>query len=389
MGRGAEGIHIASIVKAFELLGHKVSVISPPGIDPLREVGQSPLDKSEAKVRGLSLLWKIISRHAPQVFFEVFEILYNFYGIRKMQELVKKGGFDLLYERNAYFLFAAAYISRKYGIPLAVEANEVVGIKRARKLRLRKPATWIEKYTLRSAQSIFVVSSFLREKVKEIVENKVDVCVTPNAVDPLLYERVTQRDEIRQRLGISQRIVIGFAGWFDWWDRLDLLLNAQKQIRKSGYANVTTLLIGDGSMTKELKERAKNLQIEDSVIFVGPVMRKDVIDYIDAFDIGILPHSNEFGSPVVLFEMMALGKPVVVPSLPPMNDVITHNLNGLIFEPLNEQDMVKKIITVIEQPNLCKKLGNNARNLTKRKHTWVGNAKMVLETLGKATLHSQ
>jgi len=389
MGRGAEGIHIASIVKAFDQLGHRVTVISPPGVDPLREVGQSPLDKSEATVRGVNLLWKMISMCAPQVFFEVLEILYNFYGIWKIQELVKRNEFDLLYERNAYFLFAAAYISRRYGIPLAVEANEIVGIKRARRLKLKKPAIWIENYTLRSAQSIFVVSSFLQGRVKEIVKDRVAVCVTPNAIDPSVCEKATKREEIRHRLDISQKTVIGFAGWFDWWDRLDLLLNEQKQLKKIGYANVATLLIGDGPMMKELKERAKELQIEDSVIFVGPIKRKDVIDYIDAFDIGILPHSNEFGSPVVLFEMMALGKPLVVPSLPPINDVITHNFNGLIFEPLNEQDMLEKIMMLIEQPDLRKELGDNGKNFAKRKHTWVGNAEMILETLRKNGLNSQ
>ena len=45
-GRGAEGVHITSIVKALNELGHNVKVLSPAGVDPMKSAGNAPVDKS-------------------------------------------------------------------------------------------------------------------------------------------------------------------------------------------------------------------------------------------------------------------------------------------------------------------------------------------------------
>jgi glycosyltransferase involved in cell wall biosynthesis len=381
MGRGAEGIHIASIVEALESLGHEVIVVSPPGMNPLDVIGKVPLDKSDARVGGLSLLWKLVSRRAPQIFFELLEVFYNFYAIVRIRRITRKEKIDFLYERSAYFLFAGAYISRKFGIPLAVEANEVVGIKRARGLVLKRFAAWIEKYAFRRANAVFVVSSYLHKRVASIVRDNVPVFVTPNAIDPRLFKRGTRRDAIRTSFNISDKTVLGFAGWFDRWDRLDLLLEAQRSIMDAGYGKVVTMLIGDGPLMNELREKARKLDIEQGVVFTGPVERKKVIDYLDAMDIGVLPHSNEFGSPVVLFEMMALGKPVVAPSLMPICDVVAANQNGLLFPPLDNEALVRNVRTLIDSPEMRMRLGNRAREIVMDRHTWVRNARKVVDAM--------
>ena len=307
----------------------------------------------------------------------MLEIIYNLRGILGMRKIIKTNRIDLLYERSAYFLLAGAYISRRYGVPLVVEANEVVGVKRARRLRLKKIASWIEKYTFNAARAIFVVSSFLQMKAEKILKNEVPVLVLPNAIDPALYERTTRRDEIREKLGISQKTVLGFVGWFDWWDRLDLILDLQKKIVEAGYTNVVTLLIGDGPVMPELKKNVETFNIEKSVILTGPVERAQVIDYMDAIDICILAHSNEFGSPVVLFEMMGLGKPIVAPALMPIKDVITHELNGLLFDPLDERELFENTVSMIDNPEFCRVIGKKGQEIVNECHTWVKNAEKV------------
>jgi glycosyltransferase involved in cell wall biosynthesis len=378
MGRGAEGVHISSMIKAFESLGHSVIILSPPGVDPLKTVGQKPVDKGDTNSSGLTSLWSIVSRNAPQVLFEVLEVLYNFGGILQMRKIVEKNKIDFLYERSAYFLFTGAYISQKYSIPLVLEANEVVGVKRARKLRLRKLALWIEKYTFNRARAIMVVSSYLARKAEVVVGGRVPICVTPNAVDPAICEKRTKRDELRQSFRLENKVVIGFVGWFDWWDRLDLLLDLHKRILDTGRSNVVTMLIGDGPAMRKLKEKRRNLGIEDSVILTGPVGRAEVIDYIDILDIGILAHSNEFGSPVVLFEMMARAKPVVSPSLMPLEDVINHNQNGLLFSPLDTDALLNNTLKLVDSPALRTRIGNAARQTVRDHHTWVRNAEKAL-----------
>ena len=47
-GRGAEGHHIASIVRELEAMGHEVTVLSPRGVDPLDPTASAPVDKTGA-----------------------------------------------------------------------------------------------------------------------------------------------------------------------------------------------------------------------------------------------------------------------------------------------------------------------------------------------------
>lgn len=381
MGRGAEGIHISSIIKAFERQGHDVILLSPPGLGPLHTLGRSPLDKTRSEVTGINRLWKVVSKRAPQIIFELLEVLYNLSAALKIRRILSRENISVIYERNAYFLFAGAFLSSIYDTPLVVEVNEVVGIKRARKLIMRKLAGLIERYTFRRAKAIFTVSSYLRDRIKMIVKGGSKIYVTPNAIDPLIYKDSSGREEIREKYNLNGKIVLGFAGWFDWWDRLDLLIEVQKEISAMGYDNVLTMLVGDGPQVKRLKEQARTLGIQEKVIFTGAVERHKITGYIDAIDIGILAHSNEFGSPVVLFEMMALGKPVIAPSLAPITDVIQHNRNGMIFRPLDKTDLIKKTVYVLSNPDIGIAIGKKARKIALTKYTWDNNAKRILASI--------
>jgi glycosyltransferase involved in cell wall biosynthesis len=382
MGRGAEGIHIASIVNALKDLGHKVTVISPPGIDPISSIGQGPVDKTAERTKGINTFWKYISKRAPQICFEFLEVGYNIISILKIRKVVKKEHFDFIYERNAYFLFAGAFISRYYSIPFVVEANEVVGIERARMLIMVRLARQIEKYAFRTAASIFTVSSYLKDKILEVNDSPEKVHVMPNAIDPEKYKMLnTRRDEIRLEYGITDQIILGFAGWFDWWDRLDILIDIQKEILEKGYRNISTIIIGDGPMVYELKEQVKRAGIEKWIFFTGAVQRQEVVHYIDAIDIGVFSHSNEFGSPVVLFEMMGLGKPTVAPDLKPMTDVIENGKTGFIFQKLDKESLLNCILMLVDDPEKLTQMGNDAKENVFKKHSWKGNALRILESV--------
>ena len=153
----------------------------------------------------------------------------------------------------------------------------------------------------------------------------------------------------------------------------------------SGYRDIATVLIGDGPVMNDLQIKTRELRLENEVIFTGPVERKDVIDYLDAIDIGILPNSNEFGSPVVLFEMMGLGKPVVAPSLLPIDDVVLHNDNGMLFAPLDKKGLEQNIRALVDNPEIGKRIGKRASDTVQDRHTWVGNAKKILEIIDVQT----
>ena len=113
-GRGAEGVHITSIVNALESIGHNVTVLSPPGVDPLSNAGNAPVDKSKVKTKGVNSIWKIISKYFPNFLFEIIEVLYNIPASYRLEKELSSVKYDIIYERYAFYMLAGAIKAKKY-----------------------------------------------------------------------------------------------------------------------------------------------------------------------------------------------------------------------------------------------------------------------------------
>jgi glycosyltransferase involved in cell wall biosynthesis len=175
------------------------------------------------------------------------------------------------------------------------------------------------------------------------------------------------------------------VGLFYRWDRLDVLIKVAKSIRDR-HPDLKVLLVGDGPEMDNLKQTAFRLGMEREVILPGPVSRDDVPAYIDAMDICVLPDSNAFGSPIALFEFMAMGKPCVVPDLGPMRDVIDENVTGIMFPHGDYVALEKALLRLVDDSGLREQVGARARQTVFERHTWAANARFVVQlALGESS----
>jgi glycosyltransferase involved in cell wall biosynthesis len=123
-------------------------------------------------------------------------------------------------------------------------------------------------------------------------------------------------------------------------------------------------------MTDDLRATARAKGLTSHVIFTGPVPRSEVPDVMSAMDVCILPDSNEFGSPIVLFEFMASGKPVIAPDLAPVRDVVEHGVTGFIVDRSDDIQLLKTVACLLADQSLCSKVGDAARRRVLSRHTW-------------------
>jgi len=381
--RGAEGVHISSIVNALEQLGHTVDILSVPGVNHSSQNIGAPVDKTKEKVKGLNRVWSFMSNSMPGILFEIAEVIYNIPAYFRLNKALKTGGYDLVYERYAYFLIAGALAAKKYKIPFVLEANEVNGIDgRARKQYLKSLCIKIEKKLFLLSSRIITVSSFLADLISVRLSGSDycgDVVVAPNAINLDKIPNKSKSDKLLSHYLISKKqIIIGFAGWFDEWDRLDIFVRMINELRSHGH-DVVGFLIGDGVGVNEAKLLANELGITKQIIFTGAVSRADIYPHLSLLDIAVFPHSNEYGSPVVMFEFMALQIPIVAPKLRPILDVLTDNESALLFEILNESELNNCVNKLVIDKNIANLLSNNAYELIKNKHTWVNNASLIVD----------
>jgi glycosyltransferase involved in cell wall biosynthesis len=377
MGRSSQAMHIRSMVEALKADGHNVTILSLPGVDPLKSAGMMPFLRKTDRAVGLQRIWKYISCQCPQFAFEVFELLYNLFVPFRLLPILWREPDAVLYERHANFMFMGVLLSKWLGRPVVLEVNELAGFKRARGLIMGRLARRIDAWVFSRADHILCVSSVLADEVLKRGATGESVHVLPNAIDPSRFRGPGPAPSIRAKLGLEDSIVIGHVGLFYRWDRLDVLIELVKSIR-DGHPNTKVLLVGDGPEMENLKQTARRLGMENTVILPGPVHRDDVPAYIDAMDICVLPDSNAFGSPIALFEFMAVGKVCVVPDLGPMRDVIEDNVTGIMFPHGDHAALESALLRLVKDPALRFQVGVRAKDTVFKHHTWTANARFVV-----------
>ncbi len=111
------------------------------------------------------------------------------------------------------------------------------------------------------------------------------------------------RENIQKKHNLFKKIVIGHIGMFNDIKNQDFLLEVMAELLKTN-PNYALVLVGDGERRELVSQKAKEMGIEDSVIFAG--LTDDAPAYLSGFDVFTLPSFFE-GLPLVLVEAQANG----------------------------------------------------------------------------------
>ncbi|MBU1126377.1 glycosyltransferase, partial [Patescibacteria group bacterium] len=129
------------------------------------------------------------------------------------------------------------------------------------------------------------------------------------------------------------------------------------------------LLVGGGNREKMLRSIARELDIEDKVIFAGFVSQEDLPDYYRSADAHILPaidQSEAFG--LVTLEAGATGIPSFVSALPGVRTLVLHRETGLHIPVNNVEGLSLALQWALEHREKCLVLGLNARQRVLEKY---------------------
>ena len=379
-GVGVEAVHIAGIAAAFERMGHQVDFSSPVGVDPRRTVQGKTSAKSMR-----SAFYGAIARHCPGWIFEFLELGYNLVAWSRNARLLRRSGYDLVFERHAFFLFSTAWLARRQGIPLVVEVNELVGDERVRKQPFMAPLVRAcDRFTFARASLIVAVSPHIQRRIQAQGVDDCRLVVLPNAVNELTFSELASPEPVRCRYGFGHSVVLGFIGGLSAWHRLDLLIEVFGRLRQRDL-DVRLMIVGDGVEREALAGVARRAGVLEQTLFVGQVSHAEIPSYIAAMDVGVVPHSNEYRSPIKLFEYMGQGKAVVAPRTEPIAAVVRSEVNGLLFEPGSGDGLSGALERLIRDAGLRQRLGEQARQDVLRKHTWTQNARTILNRLSSST----
>ena len=191
--------------------------------------------------------------------------------------------------------------------------NSIIGEKNGLKLFF----IWlISKISYKSANHIWVPTDEISEFV--IKEHKITsdkITVFPNWIDVNLF-RVTDAHYLYKNK-------ILYIGRLSNEKNIPLLVNALCK------TNIALDIIGDGEEKNNIISLANKRLVD--INFLGRVPNENLPNLINRYPIIVLC-SNYEGSPKVLLEAMSCGKAVIGTNKPGINNVIIHNVNGVLCE---------------------------------------------------------
>jgi glycosyltransferase involved in cell wall biosynthesis len=166
---------------------------------------------------------------------------------------------------------------------------------------------------------------------------------------------------------------------------LDVLLH--KQERQDLHLNI----FGDGDevYTSELHAFVREKHLTQAVTFHGKIPQDELIWHYDHSDLLLVPSlwKEPFG--LVVAEGMARGLPVIASNVGGPAEVITHNENGLLIEPGDEQALALAIAQLSEHPEERQRLSRAAKATVRERFTIEENARRVEQHLLRSYLNSK
>ena len=117
-------------------------------------------------------------------------------------------------------------------------------------------------------------------------------------------------------------------------------------------------LFGEGPLRPELEAQARALGLGDRFVFGG--FTRDVARTVAAFDISVFPSLWE-GTPLTVFETLAMGKPIVATDADGLMDVLTHDHDALIVPRRDAAALAGGIVRLIDSPEDRARLSVHAR----------------------------
>jgi glycosyltransferase involved in cell wall biosynthesis len=181
---------------------------------------------------------------------------------------------------------------------------------------------------------------------------------------------IEQLKETQSQVAGEHSIVLSSVGRLIYIKGFDLTIRAFAGAVQS-HPQMELKIIGDGSERSNLQKTARELKVEEKILFEGELARHKVYDELSASDIFIFP-SFEGGGMVVL-EAMATGLPVICLDYGGPGQMVTEEC-GIKIKPMTPEQTIKDlseaILKLVQNPEMRKIMGRAGRKRALQVYNW-------------------
>ena len=228
-----------------------------------------------------------------------------------------------------------------------------------------KAMDWLEYLSYNKADACIALSPGIKQGIERRLKKNKPVYLIPNGCDLDLFKPGKHPKSIFPGCGEENFISI-FIGAHGMANGLDAALDAAAILKEDPEAkHLKIVLIGDGKLKKGLAERVKEESL-DNVLLLDPVPKKDLLDYLQAADMGLMLLANVpafyYGtSPNKFFDYISAGLPVLNNYPGWLAGMIEENQLGLVVPPDDARAFAGALKSISTESGKVQEMSKNAR----------------------------
>lgn len=231
--------------------------------------------------------------------------------------------------------------------------------------------------TLRAVDHVVTVSRDLADRINAMGVSPARITIMPRGVDT---ERFRPGDKRGARAALNLPLnlpVLLWVGRMVAVKNLDVLLRAAHLVRACG-ERFLLCLVGDGPLEGSVRDRIAELGLEPYVRLVGPAAHDQLPLWYQASDHFVLPSLSE-GTPNVLLEAQACGKPFIASRVGGIPDLAVEGIDTLVA-PSDAAALAAALVGAVAGPR--------DRRPPSFLDSWHGVASVIAQRAGEARAHA-
>ena len=237
---------------------------------------------------------------------------------------------------------------------------------------------------LKNADAVIALTEDMKREIRKVCNR--NVFVIPNAIELSEFAGLSREKARRElQIDIDDRIML-FVGGLRSVKGVEFLIQAMSIVGRH-YSKVKLLIVGDGKERQSLESLTRKLDLERLVNFIGGTSHKNILGYMAASDVFVLPSLSE-GFPNVLLEAMAVGLPIVATNVRGIPEIIKDGENGFLVDPKDAEGIAEKVLQFLANDDLRQRISRNNKERVKG-YSWESAIEKLEEVYFSLSVNSQ
>lgn len=335
LGWGGQEIRILSEAQGLIGRGHQVTLLCPP----------------ESRIHAEAAAWKVpvvavpIARKRPA-------------GVRALFRWLKRHRCDVVSTHSSTDSWLAAIALLALGRPYPMVRTRHISAPVPRNL----PTRWL--YTHATARIVTTGEALKKELIETNGYRAARIDSVPTGIDGARFAP-GDRAAARASLGLpAEGTLVGIVATLRSWKGHRYLVEAVAALP----GTVALAIVGDGPQRKALEALVDKLGLRTRVRFAGN--QRDVLPWLQALDIFVLPSYANEGVPQALVQAMLVGLPCVTTHAGSIAELAIQEKTALVVPPQDVPALRAAIDRLLKDPFLGKGLGAAARKHCSERYSY-------------------